>query len=298
MSGFDNEVLYADNVDFSGGFPVSGKVTSDGELLIGSSVAPNIRVSTLTAGSGIAITNGEGSITISSSSTAQTPLKDIYDFDDFLSYGQSPNVSKLIWTDSNSLFQQKNGSVNNPGIIEVQGAIGISKPVLTLSQFNFAGALPYILGGGALNIYWVINLTALSDGVNTYTTYIGMSDADSTSAGLEPDNGCYFRYTDSVNGGNWQIVCANSGVRTATNTAVPANTNFVNLGVSVNADASLVTFYIDSVSVGSVATNIPTVNLGPFFIINTSAGDAPQSQIDLFYYTQTLTNARPGYQGF
>ncbi len=64
MPGFDNSVMYADNVDFSGASPVAAKVTLDGQLLIGSTAAPNIRVATLTAGAGATITNGAGTITI------------------------------------------------------------------------------------------------------------------------------------------------------------------------------------------------------------------------------------------
>lgn len=67
MAGFDNEVVYGTNVDFSGSTTVTAQITSNGQLLIGSAVAPNIRVSTLAAGSGISIANGQGSITISSS---------------------------------------------------------------------------------------------------------------------------------------------------------------------------------------------------------------------------------------
>lgn len=64
MAGFDNDICYANNVDFSGGSPVAGKVTTDGQLLIGSTASPNIRVATLTAGTGINIVNGAGAITI------------------------------------------------------------------------------------------------------------------------------------------------------------------------------------------------------------------------------------------
>ena len=63
-AGFNNgTTMFADNVSFDG-TDSPGKVTTDGQLLIGSAVAPNIRVSTLTAGSGVSITNGAGSITI------------------------------------------------------------------------------------------------------------------------------------------------------------------------------------------------------------------------------------------
>ncbi len=65
MAGFDNKVVYADNVDFSGASPVTPQVLLDGQLLIGSTATPHIRVNTLTAGTGIAITNGTGTITIS-----------------------------------------------------------------------------------------------------------------------------------------------------------------------------------------------------------------------------------------
>ena len=68
MPGFDNSVVFADNVDFSGDVDVVGKVTTDGQLLIGSTATPNIRVATLTAGGGIGITNGAGSITITNTS--------------------------------------------------------------------------------------------------------------------------------------------------------------------------------------------------------------------------------------
>lgn len=63
MAGFSNEVVYAENVDFSGGNPISGKITTNGQLLIGSSLAPNIRVGTLSSSdSTISITNGNGTI--------------------------------------------------------------------------------------------------------------------------------------------------------------------------------------------------------------------------------------------
>lgn len=65
MPGFNNGVMYANNVRFDGlGYP--GEVVADGQLLIGATASPNIRVSTLTASSGIGITNGAGSITIAS----------------------------------------------------------------------------------------------------------------------------------------------------------------------------------------------------------------------------------------
>lgn len=60
MSGFDNEVLIADNVDFRGVKPYSAQMTTDGQMLIGSSVSPKIRVGTISNGTNISWTFGNG----------------------------------------------------------------------------------------------------------------------------------------------------------------------------------------------------------------------------------------------
>lgn len=63
MPGFSDKVMYADNVRFDGtDYP--GQVTTDGQLLIGATVAPNIRVGTLGAGSNMAVTPGAGTLSV------------------------------------------------------------------------------------------------------------------------------------------------------------------------------------------------------------------------------------------
>lgn len=65
MPGFDNGVMFADNVDFRGAVSSgSAQVTADGELLIGSAVFPNIRIGTLgSSDNSITWTVGNGTIT-------------------------------------------------------------------------------------------------------------------------------------------------------------------------------------------------------------------------------------------
>ena len=68
MGGFANDgaddVMYADNVDFSGNSPETKTVTTNGQLLIGSTAAPNIRVGALGSSDGsITWTVGAGTIT-------------------------------------------------------------------------------------------------------------------------------------------------------------------------------------------------------------------------------------------
>jgi hypothetical protein len=68
MPGFssvtgDEAIMFADNASFDG-TDRGGKMTSDGQLWIGSSASPHVRLSTLTAGTGVTITNTNGNIAI------------------------------------------------------------------------------------------------------------------------------------------------------------------------------------------------------------------------------------------
>jgi len=65
MPGFDNNTMHAENVDFRNVVDVQPQVLADGQLLIGSAVAPKIRVGTLaSAGGTITITPGAGTINL------------------------------------------------------------------------------------------------------------------------------------------------------------------------------------------------------------------------------------------
>ena len=68
MPGFDRQTVWAANVNFndvdSTQFQHPPTVTTDGQLLIGSTIPPNIRIGTLTASGGMVITSGAGTIDI------------------------------------------------------------------------------------------------------------------------------------------------------------------------------------------------------------------------------------------
>lgn len=58
MAGFDNDILFCPNVDFVGAStPHVGQITTDGQLLVGSTALPNIRTGILTS-PGTSITIG------------------------------------------------------------------------------------------------------------------------------------------------------------------------------------------------------------------------------------------------
>lgn len=77
MPGFDNDcAFFGHGIDTRGLDPITDPVVNqmdqDGKLLIGSAAFPYIRANTLTAGTGVQITNGAGSCTIGTSSSVMT----------------------------------------------------------------------------------------------------------------------------------------------------------------------------------------------------------------------------------
>ncbi len=71
MAGFDNDVMFATNVDFTGSTTVTPQVTTNGQLLIGSTVAPKIRVGSLANNANMNVAVGAGTITLNPYNTAK-----------------------------------------------------------------------------------------------------------------------------------------------------------------------------------------------------------------------------------
>jgi hypothetical protein len=92
MPGFDNNTVYADNVDFRGVQPVIGQITTDGQLLIGSTATPHIRAGNLTSlDSSVTITAGAGTIDLSASGGASAPTLSVS-----MTTGQSMTQNALV----------------------------------------------------------------------------------------------------------------------------------------------------------------------------------------------------------
>ncbi|MGD9953464.1 MAG: hypothetical protein AB7S87_12880, partial [Burkholderiales bacterium] len=111
-------------------------------------------------------------------------------------------------------------------------------------------------GSGLIHAKAVITTdTALSDVTQRYAVHFGLIDL---MTGNSVD-GCYFRYTDNVNGGKWQCVCVANSVETVADSGVAyaVSTQYL-LEIEVNSDGTQVTFFIGGSQVAQIATNIPT----------------------------------------
>ena len=70
MAGFDNDNVYFLGIDTRGVKPIVNQMTTDGQLLIGSTAAPHIKAGFITAGPGVTVTNSSGGIQIGAAAMA------------------------------------------------------------------------------------------------------------------------------------------------------------------------------------------------------------------------------------
>ena len=249
-------------------------------------------------------TSGGGSRIITTLNVFDPNVK-LQEFDDFLGgYGGSDTqFSKLGWTNGPTTIKQLDGTTDHPGIWMLDTESSLSNGSLFMRMVDAAGADTggnLALGGGTLTSSFIIRLSALSAGGDTYVYSCGLADSATLFADSDSFvDGVYFQYTDSVNAGNWQIKSTASSVTTTANTSTAATTGWVTLTVAVNAGATAVNFYIDGnlVANSPITTNIPTAALVPFIFIKNTAGTTPNSYVDLYYIMYNLTNARPGPTG-
>jgi len=196
--------------------------------------------------------------------TSQTAASSLI-FDDMISgdtnngTGAIMHGSSLNWI--NNLAGTGSGSNNSSfGVDATQRAIGVvtvetgttttGRSALTL------GDAQILFGYTSFSCEWRVAHNALGTAIQHYNSYVGFFD-NSNAAGDAID-GVYFKYSFNISP-NWQIVTSSNSVRTITTTSIPvANALYQKLRIDVNDTGTLATYYIGGVSVGTIATNIPT----------------------------------------
>ena len=234
--------------------------------------------------SGVSTSASGNTVTIDGSGASTN--KTINEFDDFTS---GNDTYKLNWYNYGSNFTPFEGNISgHDGVAKLSGAVNGSLGLGYTSGGQ--SKLSFIFGSGILTINWVFKFSALSNGTDDYTAYIGMGNNFDIG---EPSDGAYLKYNHSVNSGNWVAVTADGGTRTTSNSTTAVDTNWVRATIAINADASSVSYYINDVEiVTAITTNITSNRNGPQFSIIKNAGTLSDIYVDLFYYTRIFTTAR------
>jgi hypothetical protein len=163
------EILICDNVNFTGSHVAAGQITSNGQLLIGSTMAPNIQVGNLTSTGGtLTITNGPGTINLDMAAGAA--IKTIN--------GNSGSVTGSIVTigvagnDGTALFTEQSATTLVLTFDDANGNLGIGNSALTTksTQNTVFGALA---GQNVMNGNVIIGYAAATNGTPNFSVIIG-----------------------------------------------------------------------------------------------------------------------------
>lgn len=259
---------------------------------------------TLTAGTGISITNGDGTAgnpVISSTVTPPPPGPSSFSMvDDFIGFADGvTGGGAVLYGVSNYAWNNGTGGTatadvapesGHPGMIRLGVASGNGSFIKTgYNSATLNGNL--FLGYGETGYTWIIRIPTLSTGGSRFKVFIGLGSTFSNSTITDQTDGVYFTYTDNESSGNWVYNTASGSTRTQTSSGIAASTSWVKLQAVINAAATSVTFYIDGSSVGTVTTNIPTASISPLIQMNGTSG-TNYVYIDYFDMYINLTTPR------
>lgn len=209
-----------------------------------------------------------------------------------------PSLSKLAWTGAlggtgTAITDTATGTT---GAGKAIGVIQLSNGTLTSSTGYCGigrGNNAMVFGNAYHFMEWRVWIPNLSTGTTSYILYLGFGD--NYGAAGDVTDGAYFQYS-SASSANWRMCTANAGTRTQTNTTTAVTAAaWIKLGIEVNAAGTLVTYYINGTSVGTIATNIPTANnFGTIAKIEKtgSSGTARTALLDYFSHTYIYTTTR------
>lgn len=144
----------------------------------------------------------------------------------------------------------------NSSVATPAGRIGIVSAATGTTATGRAGFITGVsairLGQGLCRCAIGARIPTASDGTNTFSVRFGFIDSGSA----ESTDGVFFRYSHSVNGGNWQCVTRNNSSETAINTSLTPTT-WRDFRIEIAEDGSSAEFFSGGTSLGTISTNIP-----------------------------------------
>lgn len=159
-----------------------------------------------------------------------------------------------------------------------------------------AQSKPVFLGNGVHQLDFLVRVPVLSDGTETYSVVVGIGENFSANArnAPGPNHGVYFTYSSSVSP-NWIGASKSSGsITTASGGgSVVVTTDYMHLRITINAAATLCTFFVNGTNVGTTAADIPTTALGMGCQILKSAGTTGRfCLLDYWRHAVQMTTSR------
>ena len=212
-------------------------------------------VGDLTAGSatsGQVLTyNGSAWAPATAGGSAFNPATTSESWSDFLGSAAAPWAVVNNGTGANVVFTNAGGGNARFGL--ATHSTGSTSTGRSFVGSNNQDAMEFT-GGAHVFETSITCVSNVSTSAERYILYAGFFD----SLTATPGEGAYFRYSDDVNGGDWECVTVSASTETLTdsNVAVTAGT-FNKLRIEVNGAGTEAKFYIDGTLVATHTTNMP-----------------------------------------
>ncbi len=182
-------------------------------------------------------------------------------------------------------------AAGHPGVLNLAVSTNGNKTAMT-SGSSFDNSFTF--GNGVTWRHETETLIpSLSDGTDRYVYTTGFNVTNDTIASIT--DGCYFRYSDNVNSGNWEGVCEDGTEATCDTTINVTADQWYRLTLVVNDTATSVDFQVDGVTKCTITTHIPSTTTLLSFesIVNKTAGGALRgAYVDYLSVHAQLSTAR------
>ena len=220
----------------------------------------------------------------------QNPRLGFFEHEDFIGDNLLPG-----WTDNSSGTGAQVNRVavqGRPGVHDFNtGTTATGQAVIT--KWNGGALWPAI---GELECSVGVYVPILGTAPENFSAWIGLTDQ--TSGSIDPSNAYCFKYNPTAGPypGNWALMARNGGAETQADSGITvAATTWYDLQIKVNAAGTSAEYFINGVSVGTIATNLPAATnpIAPNVRMRKTAGTTARSlYVDYFQTRQTFTAAR------
>lgn len=212
--------------------------------------------------------------------------------EDFLSGYLNGSMAEFILATANGGTNILSAYESNPAGTMRMGILNAG--VTTVANSRTAGILNAGLlrfGDGIARLTIFARLSGLATVADNFTMLLGFID---NSASATITDGVFFRYNAS--NANLVGVCSNNNAQTGAVLAKVMDTSWNRYDIEVNADATLATFYVNTIVVGTIATNIPKTagretSIG-YGLHRSTTGTAKNLFMDSFELLAISTNPR------
>lgn len=194
------------------------------------------------------------------------------------------NIGQLAWANVAGTVTVPSSNAPNVGVIQLATTTALGGFV----NISLANTTNAVFGNLGAQTNWELRFIFKVSSAVTQVFHLGLTNNNTLST--NNPIGIYLRLdTDAPNSdATWKFVCRDATSTTATSSGIAPDTNFHLLRIR-STTAGTILFSLDGGSETAIASNVLTVTVGPFAMLETRAAATKNLQLDLFSFNMSVT---------